>query len=370
MAISNEIRYTELDDLYLDPLNPRLGRHNTGKNVTQQTILKLMRDWTLDELAVSYLESGGFWAHEALLIAEESLYGKKRKVVIEGNRRLAALMYLRDAINKAPANRTWKDIAQGAKPNAKLFTKIPYIKVGSRKELESFLGFRHVTGIKQWNPAEKAEYIAKLIDERKLSYVQVMRKIGSKTPSVRQNYISYRMLLQVQDLDTIPLDLVEERFSVMYLSLRTKGVQKYLNVDILADPRTAKKPIPRSRLAALENFAGWLFGTDEKLPLISDSRQIDDFGRALLSKKATDYLERNESPRLDVAVRMAGGDEPQVVQLIEEGSDKIELSLSRVYAHKKSAKVERAVVRFAEAAFGLFEHFPDIRDEFIYEEDE
>lgn len=370
MAISNEIHYAKLDDLYLDPLNPRMGRHNTGRDVTQQRVLEMMRDWTLDELAVSYLESGGFWAHEALLVTTEKLYRKDRMVVIEGNRRLAALIYLRNAINKNPANRTWKDIARNAKPPAKLFTKIPYIKISTRKELESFLGFRHVTGIKQWNPAEKAEYIAKLVDERHLSYEQVMRKIGSKTPTVRQNYISYRMLLQVQDLGTIPLDLIEERFSVMYLSLRTKGVQKYLKIEILADPKTARKPIPRSRLTALENFARWLFGTNEKLPFITDSRQIDDFGRILLSKKATDYLERNESPRFDAAMRMAGGDEPQVVQLIEEASDKIELSLSRVYAHKRSAKVERAVVRFAEAAFGLFDYFPDILEEFTEEEEE
>ncbi len=63
MAIKNEISYTSVDELMLDPLNPRLGRGNTGATVTQSTILSLMRDWTLDELAVSFLESG-FWPQE------------------------------------------------------------------------------------------------------------------------------------------------------------------------------------------------------------------------------------------------------------------------------------------------------------------
>ena len=60
----------------------------------------------------------------------------------------------------------------------KLFTKIPYILADSRQDIESFLGFRHVTGIKQWQPAQKAQYIAKLIDERGMNYEEVMRKIG------------------------------------------------------------------------------------------------------------------------------------------------------------------------------------------------
>ena len=32
-----------------------------------------------------------------------------------------------------------------------------------------------------------------------MTYQEVMRKIGSKTPTVRQNYISYRLLLQMED---------------------------------------------------------------------------------------------------------------------------------------------------------------------------
>ena len=53
MAIDTELKYAALNDLYLDPMNPRLGRTNTGPEVKQEKILDLMRGWTLDELAVS-----------------------------------------------------------------------------------------------------------------------------------------------------------------------------------------------------------------------------------------------------------------------------------------------------------------------------
>ena len=81
-----------LNDLYLDPKNPRLGRHNIDKKLGQNAILELIKDWSLEELAVSMLESG-YWPQEALIVIDEEIPGKKGPVhvVVEGNRRLAAL---------------------------------------------------------------------------------------------------------------------------------------------------------------------------------------------------------------------------------------------------------------------------------------
>jgi len=88
--MDKQIQYAEIDALYLDPTNPRLGRLDRGRKTRQSEILDMMRDWSLEELAVSFLESG-FWLQEPLLIVEEELYGTVRPVVVEGNRRLAAI---------------------------------------------------------------------------------------------------------------------------------------------------------------------------------------------------------------------------------------------------------------------------------------
>ncbi len=359
MAIGTQIEYAGLSDLYLDPKNPRLGREMIQRDLSQKQVLEAMSDWTLDELAVSFLESGTFWVQEALLVTRENLDGRERLVVIEGNRRLAALIYLRNAIDGHPTSKKWEEIARNAHPSPALFSKIPYLLVDSRKDIEAFLGFRHVTGIKEWRPAEKAQYIAKLIDTRGMDYVEVMRKIGSKTSTVRQNYISYRLLLEIEGVaGDIPRENFEERFSVMYLSLRTDGVQTYLQLDIKADPEKAKKPVPKSHLKALASFALWLFGDDKRPPLFSDSRQVDNFGRILESKDAVDYLERTSKPSFDVALRIAGADEPEIVRLVEEASDNIELALTRAHLHKKSKKLRRAVSRLKIDADQLASIFP------------
>src|SRR5439155_25245064 len=112
-----------------------------------------------------------------------------------------------------------------------------------------------------------------------------------------QNYISYRLLLQMENnSEDIDIAKVEDRFSVLYLSLRTEGVRRYLQIDIEADPETAKRPVPPRRLKQLTSFARWLFGDEDHDPVVSDSRQVDDFGRILESDTAVDYLERTESP--------------------------------------------------------------------------
>ncbi len=362
MAISNTPAYAKLDDLYLDPLNPRLGRSNIGPNVKQETILKLMEDWNLEELAVSFLESGVFWIQESILVIEEPLYGKVRKVVLEGNRRVAALNFLRDAFAGKPASRKWRDMVEGAKPPAKLFEEIPYLLVDARKDIEAFLGFRHVTGIEEWRPAEKAEYIARLIDGGQMSYETVMRKIGSKTPVVRQNYIAHRLLLEIGKSTDIPQKNFEDRFSVMYLSLRTEGVQKYLHIDILAGPDKVKREIPKIHRKALTNFALWMFGPDEDSdPLFTDSRRVDLFGHVLQSKEARDYLERTDDPTFDVALRIAGGDELEIAKLVEKASDNIQLALTRAHHYRDSEKLKTAVERFAIDAKQLLELFPDVR---------
>ena len=367
MAVHEEIQFARLDDLSLDPNNPRLGRNIAGPRLRQEKVLEIMKDWTLDELAVSFLESG-FWPHEALLVVAEPLYGKRSLVVVEGNRRLAALIFLKRAIDGNRASPKWREIARSAKPPAKLFTRIPYTLVDSRDDVQAFLGFRHVTGIKEWKPAEKAQYIARLIEQGNLTYEHVMRKIGSKTPTVRQNYITYRLLLQMENQEDISVEQVEEKFSVLYLSLRTAGARKYLQIDIEADPKHALRPVPKPRLDALKYFALWLFGDEKTPPIVRESRQVDQFGTILESKKAVEYLERAEKPSFEIAFRIAGGDEPELVNLIEGAADNIEAALSRAHLHGKSRRLQGAVERLFLDVNRLIDIFPEIKNRVLAEQ--
>lgn len=355
------IDYFSLDELYLDPRNPRLGRSQIKNKLSQDQIIKLMSDWTLDELAMSFVING-FWPQEALIAVREEVNGSVELVVVEGNRRLAALKMLQKA-KSSRVDKRWREIAEPLKKNSKLFSSIPVIVVENREAVQSFLGFRHVTGIKEWHPAEKAQFIAHMIESSGMTYDEVRKRIGSKTPTVRQNYISYRLLLQMEQDEKIDLDEVEEKFSVLYLSLRTKGAQIYLDIDVNAEPADALRPVPDEHLDNLRRFALWLFGDKNRLPVVRDSRQVDDFGKILLSKRAVSYLERSERPTFDAAWQLAGGDEPEVVMLIEEASDNVSLALGKAHRYKTSKKLAKAVERLSTDCAQLLSLFPEIKVE-------
>jgi hypothetical protein len=370
MAMDLELRFASIDDLYLDPFNPRVGRHNMGSNVSQERILDLVSDWTLDELARSYLENGGFWLHEALLVVEEELYGDEKLVVVEGNRRLAALIYLRNAYEGNPASRKWQEISESASPSPDLFSKVPYILVENRRDIQAFLGFRHVTGIKQWDADEKAYFIAKLIDEEGLTYSQVMRQIGSTTPAVRRHYIAYRVLLQIEaNVEDYNPRRASESFAILYMSLDTVGAKNFLQIDVEADPQTVKNPVPQSHLNNLADFALWLYGSrdESQVHIITDTRQVSMFGKVLESQEATAYLQRSTNPSLELAFQLAGGDEEEIIRYIQQAADNIEQALSRVQHFRSSVGLQRQVKRLGVDFFALINTFPTIREE-LFEE--
>ena len=155
MPLSHTIEYATLKDLFLDPRNPRLGLAAAEPSIRQERVLELMRSWNLEELAVSFLENG-FWPQEAVIVVKEELYGQPNTlVVVEGNRRIAALIYLMQAIEGSPRSGAWRTLAEGITPDHELFERIPYILSDSRADVIAYLGFRHVTGIKQWGPGPK-----------------------------------------------------------------------------------------------------------------------------------------------------------------------------------------------------------------------
>ena len=365
MAISEELQYAQLDELYLDAKNPRLGRPEANAMLSQEQVLDRMRSWTLDELAASYLESG-FWTHEALLVVEEELDGHPRLVVVSGNRRLAALICLRRALDGVLVSRRWRTVVENRNVPDVLFDRIPYVRFKSRQEIESYLGFHHVKGIKQWSLEEKAQFIAKLIDERGMDYGEVARKIGYKTSVVQRYYISYRLLLQMENhLEDFSIEDAAMRFSFLFHLLRIGGARKYLNIDLSSDAQAAKTPVPKTHLPKMECFARWVFGTDKQQPLFGTSHREEDFDTVLTSPEAVKYLEANENPNFDYAFQLAHGDEPEIVRSLNEAGFNIAISLNSVHRYKDSLEIQRAAERLAVDFNELLNRFPSLRSEFL-----
>lgn len=338
--LAREIEYISLGEIALDPRNPRLGRAAHLENLDQDQIYDKMKDWSLEELATSFLESG-FWPHEAVLCVVENIQGKDGLVVVEGNRRIAALQRLQKAYAGEETSKKWQDLIAGVPRPDELFARVPFIQYDSRADVDAFLGFRHVTGIKEWAPPEKAQFIAKLIDESGFSYRQVMRKIGSKTDTVERNYIAYSILSQMEETEDLEIEEVENRFSVLFLSLRSKNVQAFLGIEnkFGIEPKDVKPPIDNQHIDHLRDFSKWLFGDAETPPVVKDSREVDRFARVLASAEGLDYLRSVRRPSLEKAYVIAGGDQEEVFDLLSVATYNLQEALSSIHHYKSDERL-------------------------------
>lgn len=359
MSVAESIEYATIEELLLDPKNPRLGRRNLERGLSQDQILEIMRTWEPEELAVSFIESG-FWPQEALVVVRDPDVSETTLVVAEGNRRLGALLLLQRAVAGEPRTRKWREIAEGL-DRPELFERIPYLLADSREDVRKFIGFRHVTGIKEWAPAEKAQYIAELVDSG-MSYREVMRAIGSKTPTVKRNYIAYNILQQIEDVEELDVGPVESRFSVLFLSLREVGVRAFLGVDLDLEPAEAAEPVKGDEyLANLEYFVKWVFGTNEVPPLFTDSRFVTKFARILESADAVEYLKGARNPSLATAASRAGAETDDLLEHLQAATDSLEQALSTIHLYAEEAKVRQAVSRLIRGVSALVKTFPEQR---------
>src|SRR5205807_548398 len=101
----------------------------------------------------------GFFSSEPLIVIEaDEVDGKQMYTVVEGNRRLTALRLLDDAeLRKTlEADDEWNTLAEEtALPEA-----IPTVVAPSREMVAPIVGYRHISGIEEWDPDAKARFIA------------------------------------------------------------------------------------------------------------------------------------------------------------------------------------------------------------------
>lgn len=362
MTIHKDPSYNHIEDLYLDPMNPRLGRHRMSPNTPQDELLKIMREWVLDELALSYLESGGFWSYEPLIVINDYLYDTKCLIVVEGNRRLAALKTLKMVSEGDISLQKWESMLADREIPDDLFEQIPCVEVDSREAVQAFLGFRHVTGIKQWAANEKADFIVKMIDNAGYTYQQVARKIGSNIPTVRRNYIAHKTLLQIEeDVESFEVERAKNRFAILYMTLSTIGAQQYLQIDFESPSDLDFKPVPEDRKKNLAHFSKWIFGTSATSRIVTDTRQVSDFGKILESQEAVEYLTETKEPKFEVAFRISGGDEEETINYIRQAANDVEMALMRAHAFKGSHDLQIAVERLGGDVRQLLDIFPEIK---------
>ena len=294
------------DELLLDPHNPRLAAYGLDARATQEDILRVLwSNMAVDEVALSIAENG-FFKHEALYATKE----RGKNFVIEGNRRLAAVMLLRDDELRGRLKITTLP-AIGAAGKRKL-DQLPVIFC-KRNEIWAFLGFKHINGPQAWESYPKAQYVAWVHNDVGVPLDEIARRIGDKHSTVERLYDALMVLEQGEAAGVFSReDRYREHFSFSHLTtgLGYSGIQAFLGLPKGDKTIGKRRPVPKDHERQLGEVLVWLYGSksEGQPPIVQsqnpDLRRLDE---VLKNKQAIAALRTGLT--LSVSLEISKGDE-------------------------------------------------------------
>jgi hypothetical protein len=271
MVEDDQIHEIALDQLLLDLENPRFGLIDAGSAEEALSILAERSD--LRELWNSINERG-FERYEPLVAFAQP---DGRFVVVEGNRRLAAVKTLRTPELLAGARLTPPEMTAKAEVSTRT---LPVVLVKHRDDADDYIGFKHINGPSTWGSLAKAKFAVKLFEklppdgENGDTRIQhLSRRLGDSRQLILRSLVAYKVFEQALAAELLDTEKVAENaldFSHLYTMLQNPHARAYLGLDEapLTEALVRDDPIPSTHADQLGYMMTWLFGSPSQEPII------------------------------------------------------------------------------------------------------
>ena len=271
---TEETRLMRVSDLAFDVKNPRLTEFGLTDNATETDVIQILWEaMDVKELVMSIAVSG-FFPHEPLIVAQES--GKN--VVIEGNRRLAAVKVL---LEPTLAELPQTDIPAITEDARKALQELPTVH-GTREDAWRYLGFKHVNGPAKWSSYAKSRYIADVRRNFGVQLEDIAKQIGDTHKTVHRLYRGLMVIEQAEQLQVFSrADRWRNHFSFshLYTGLDYDGISTFIGLrpETEEDP----EPVPADKKDELGELCLWMYGSKkEQIPPVIQTqnphlRQLD-----------------------------------------------------------------------------------------------
>jgi hypothetical protein len=328
-----------VEDLLLDPENPRLALE---VRTSQDAILeRLFIDEALEELAVSFVRNGYFW--EEPLVVVPGPKGGEQFIVVEGNRRLAALKLLLNPSLRKKLRVT--NFPEAPAARLKELTEVPTVTYPSRDRIVPYLGFRHITGVKKWEPYAKARYIDSLLRSG-VTIEQIEESIGDNARTVRKLYQSYVVYRQIEDDLEMDTKEVRSNFSLLEVALGQQPVKELLGIPRQLPRARTETVVQSESLPALREVVSWVYGDPKNghLRVIADSRQIPQrLAPVIGNEEALEYLRKTRD--LEAAYERSGGERQYYLKQLTAAGRAVERALGVAPLYKGDEEIVSQVER-------------------------
>jgi ParB-like chromosome segregation protein Spo0J len=279
-----EYKQLSIDELQFDPTNPRLAER-VGPNATQAQIRGLLLGEMEARDLVPSLIANGYLPYEPLIVKP---HPNGRYVVLEGNRRLAAVQAMRDSDDEVEV-RAFLEKRLGTLP-CLIFT-------GDERQELSYLGLRHISKTKDWSAAAKSAFVERVLRSG-VSLKEAARLTNTSSNALRQMLLVRRLFERAGQLGIdLPLSRAEGEMVFWHLgdAVRRTNTREYLEMEEDSDPLQA----PSINEQRFERLISWVYGNPKtRQPrLITSIRDIPDLDACLGHERSTEALEAGASIR-------------------------------------------------------------------------
>lgn len=283
IAMQKKIDYISPDELSFDWSNPRIAEFNISPKANDDEIISILwQAMGVEEIVLS-IKASGFFENEPLIGTKE----KGRNIIIEGNRRLAAVKCILHP-EYADVIGFNKNALSVSTDVAKTLQEIPVIFVEERKDAWKFIGFKHINGPAKWGSYAKAQYISQIRNEFGISLEEIASQIGDTNKTVQKLYQGLQVIEQAENINRFDRrDIQAPRlyFSHLYTGLNYEGFKDYLSLKDI--PEDKKNPVPEDKYNNLEDILTWLYGSKKKdaSPLIQSQNPDLRYLEAVIKEK-------------------------------------------------------------------------------------
>lgn len=351
-----------VEKIFLDSENPRLGEDMQSKDESE-LLRNLHRDFDLRELAES-MSQNGYFDEEPLIVIPKDIPEKFKKksydelnkdedylkfinnettkfIVVEGNRRLATIKLLLSQTRRDSLKiKEWPSISQTTVEDLK---KVPSIVYPTREEVVPYLGVRHITGIKKWEPYAKARYIASMVNKG-FTIDNIQKIIGDVGQATLRSYVCYKLIDIMEEEEAGSGEKAKSYFSYLLLSIGQGSIKEFLGLPRKLNDIDVDDPIKKENIKNLKLLFSFLFGEGkEKSAVIKESRDITGKLTHVINKQESTTL-LTSTRDLDAAYARSDGEEGFVIKQLSLANRTLETVLGIVHRHK-TKEIETEVVK-------------------------